>query len=75
MSPNPQSWAETQYGVTAESLVLSSGSNPAILREDARGIVITSGHQDYPVQVWTNGTAVAMPVLYVPDIHITAKVL
>ncbi|WP_404195401.1 hypothetical protein [Streptomyces tauricus] len=33
--------AETQYGVTAESLVLSSGSNPAIPREDAPGIVIT----------------------------------
>lgn len=30
--PNPTSWADTQYGVTPESLVLSSGSNPAILR-------------------------------------------
>ncbi len=75
LPPNPESWAETQYGITAESLVLSSGTNPAITREDAPGIVITAGHQDDPVQVWTKGSAVAMPVLYVPDIHITAKVL
>ncbi|WP_318653728.1 major capsid protein [Streptomyces sp. VITNK9] len=75
LPPNPESWAETQYGVTDESLVLSNGTNPAITREDAPGIVITAGHQDDPVQVWTKGAAVAMPVLYVPDIRITAKVL
>ncbi|MEV4786609.1 hypothetical protein AB0K53_14355 [Streptomyces tuirus] len=61
--------------MTAESLVLSSGTNPAITREDAPGIVITAGHQDDPVQVWTKGAAVAMPVLYVLDFRITAKVL
>ncbi|MFF9429394.1 major capsid protein [Streptomyces sp. NPDC014746] len=75
LPPNPESWAETQYGVTAESLVLSSSTNPAITREHAPGIVITAGYQDDPVQVWTKGSAVAMPVLYVPDIHITARVL
>ncbi|MEV6146425.1 major capsid protein [Streptomyces sp. NPDC051992] len=74
LPPNPQTWGETQYGVTAESLVLSSGGNPAILREEAPGIVVTHGYTDDPVQVWTKGAAVAMPVLYVPDIHITAKV-
>lgn len=75
LPPNPRSWAETQYGVTAEGLLLSSGTNPAILREDAPGIVVTHGYQDDPVQVWTKVAAVAMPVLYVPDIHISATVL
>lgn len=75
LPPNPESWAETQYGITAESLVLSSGTKPAITRQDAPGIVITADYQDDPVQVWTKGAAVAMPVMYVPDIHITAKVL
>jgi hypothetical protein len=72
--PNRQSWAEAQYGITAESLVLSSGGNPAILREEAPGIVITHGYSDDPVEVWTKGAAVAMPVMYVPDIHIAATV-
>jgi len=74
LPPNATQWGETQYGVTAESLVLSSGSNPAIERQEAPGIVVTHGYTDDPVQVWTKGAAVAMPVLYVPDIHITAKV-
>nr|WSX25586.1 major capsid protein [Streptomyces tubercidicus] len=74
LPPNPQEWAETQYGVTAESLVLSSGGNPAIEREEAPGIVVTHGYKDDPVQVWTKGAAVAMPVMYVPDIHVTASV-
>lgn len=74
LPPNPTTWGETQYGVTAESLVLSSGGNPAIERSEAPGIVVTHGYTDDPVQVWTKGAAVAMPVLYVPDIHITAKV-
>ncbi|MGX1840592.1 major capsid protein [Streptomyces diastaticus] len=74
LPPNAQQWGETQYGVTAESLVLSSGGNPAIERQEAPGIVVTHGYKDDPVQVWTKGAAVAMPVLYVPDIHITAKV-
>jgi hypothetical protein len=72
--PNVQQWGETQYGVTAESLVLSSGGNPAIEREEAPGIVVTHGYTDDPVTVWTKGAAVAMPVLYVPDIHISASV-
>lgn len=74
LPPNPTTWGETQYGVTAESLVLSSGGNPAIEREEAPGIVVTHGYTDDPVTVWTKGAAVAMPVLYVPDIHISASV-
>ena len=72
--PNRNQWGETQYGITAESIALTTGSNPAIELEEAPGIIVTHGFQDDPVQVWTKGSAVAMPVLYVPDIHITAKV-
>lgn len=74
LPPNPQQWGETQYGITAEAITLSTGSNPAIVLEEAPGIIVTHGFKDDPVQVWTKGSAVAMPVLYVPDIHITAKV-
>ncbi|MFF9632883.1 major capsid protein [Streptomyces fradiae] len=72
--PNRAQWGETQYGITAESIALTTGDNPAIELEEAPGIIVTHGWQDDPVQVWTKGSAVAMPVLYVPDIHITAKV-
>lgn len=72
--PNVRQWGETQYGITAESLVLSRGTNPAIERQDAPGIVVTSGYTDDPVTVWTKVAAAAMPVLYVPDIHIAARV-
>lgn len=74
LPPNPEQWAETQYGITAESIALTTGSNPAIELEEAPGIIVTHGFSDDPVQVWTKGSAVAMPVMYVPDIHITAKV-
>ncbi|MCZ0983979.1 major capsid protein [Streptomyces diastatochromogenes] len=74
LPPNPRQWGETQYGITAESLVLSRGTNPAIAREDAPGIVVTHGYTDDPVTVWTKVAASAMPVLYVPDIHIAARV-
>lgn len=68
-------WAETQYGLTAEGIQLSRGSNPAITAEDAPGIVIVTKVEDDPVQVYTRGAAVGMPVMYVPDIHISATVL
>lgn len=74
LPPNPQQWAETQYGLTADGLILSQGGNPAIVREEAPGIVVTRGFQDDPPQVWTKGSAAALPVMYVPDIHIAATV-
>ncbi|WP_406468889.1 major capsid protein [Streptomyces sp. NBC_01594] len=73
--PDRNKWGQTMYGTTAESLVLSRGSNPEIIREDAPGLIITKGSQDDPPQVWTKGAAVAMPVLLAPDCHIVAKVL
>ncbi|HEX5569352.1 MAG TPA: major capsid protein [Streptomyces sp.] len=74
LPPNVRQWAETQYGITAEGINLSYGSNPAIVRQEAPGIICTTGYTDDPVQVWTKGTAVAMPVMYVPDIYIAATV-
>jgi hypothetical protein len=74
LPPDARQMAETQYGLTAEGIVLSSGGNPSIDREEAPGIIVTSGYQDDPVQVWTKGAAAAMPVMYTPDIHIAATV-
>lgn len=74
LPPDARQMAETQYGLTAEGIVLSSGGNPSIEREDAPGIIVTSGYQDDPVQVWTKGNAAALPVMYTPDIHIAATV-
>lgn len=73
--PDREKWAQTQLGVTAEALVLSRGSNPEIAKEDAPGIVITRGVQDDPVQIWTKGAAVGMPVMHTPDAHLVARVL
>lgn len=70
-----RSWAETQYGLTAEAIQLSSGTNPALTAQQAPGIVVVTKVEDNPVQIYTRGAAVGMPVLYVPDIHISAKVL
>ncbi|MER7514021.1 major capsid protein [Streptomyces lavendulae] len=75
LPPDRQRWGQTQYGTTAESLALSRGTDPQIERQEAPGIVITRDAQDDPVQIWTKGAAVAMPVLAAPDCHITATVL
>lgn len=74
LPPNTRQMAETQYGLTAEGIVLSTSSNPSIEREDAPGIIVTSGYDDDPVRVWTKGAAAALPVMYTPDIHIAATV-
>lgn len=68
-------WAQTQYGVTREAAKFTSGTNPALTREEAPGIVVVTKVEDDPVQIYTRGAAVGMPVLYVPDIHISATVL
>lgn len=68
-------WAETQYGQTREAAKFTSGTNPALTREEAPGIVVVSHVDDNPVQIYTRGAAVGMPVLYVPDIHVSATVL
>ncbi|MGW5529394.1 major capsid protein [Streptomyces xanthochromogenes] len=77
MVPNVSAseWAETQWGVTREAAQFTSGTNPALTREEAPGIVVVTHVDDNPVQIYTRGAAVGMPVLYVPDIHISATVL
>ncbi|GAA2136873.1 hypothetical protein GCM10009760_16720 [Kitasatospora kazusensis] len=75
LPPDRTKWGQLQFGITAEALVLSRGTNPEIDREDAPGVIITRGVQDDPVQIWTKGAAVGMPVLHTPDAHIVAKVL
>jgi hypothetical protein len=68
-------WAQTQFGVTREAAQFTSGTNPALTREEAPGIVVVTHVDDNPVQIYTRGAAIGMPVLYVPDIHISATVL
>ncbi|MFF0409666.1 major capsid protein [Kitasatospora sp. NPDC004745] len=75
LPPDRKKWAETLYGATAESLSLARGTNPEIDKTDAPGIIITRGVQDDPVQIWTKGAAVGMPIIHTPDAHIVAKVL
>ncbi|PBC72253.1 MULTISPECIES: major capsid protein [unclassified Streptomyces] len=72
---SPAEWAETQWGRTREAAQFTSGTNPALTREEAPGIVVVTHVDDNPVQIYTRGAAVGMPVLYVPDIHISATVL
>lgn len=69
-----QEFAETQYGITAESIMLSRAGNPRIEREDLPGIIATVRDQDDPPQVWSRATAVAMPVMYGPKSYIVAQV-
>lgn len=68
-------WSETQYGVTREAAQFTGGTTPALTREEAPGIVVVTKADDNPVQIYTRGAAIGMPVLYVPDIHISATVL
>lgn len=66
--------ADTQYGITAEGLVLASGQNPGIERRDAPGVVVTRKVNDDPVSVWTRATANAMPILHKPENLVSAQV-
>ncbi|MFD6149356.1 major capsid protein [Streptomyces sp. NPDC060243] len=74
LPPDPRQMGETQYGLTAEGIVLSAGSNPSIEKQEAPGIIVTTGYDDDPVQVYTKGNAAALPVMYTPDIHVAATV-
>lgn len=69
------SFAQTQYGITAESIMLSRAGNPRIAREDLPGIVVTARAEEDPPKVWTRGNAVAMPVMYAPKAYIPARVI
>lgn len=72
---NKREFAETQYGITAESIMLNRAGNPRIEREDQPGIIATVREHDDPPQVWSRATAVAMPVMYAPASYLNATVL
>ncbi|MFJ8589313.1 hypothetical protein ACIRD2_32280 [Streptomyces sp. NPDC093595] len=61
--------------MSADSIVLSSGRNPEIERENAPGIVITRDVDADPIRIWTKVYASAMPVMHDPRAHLVAKVL
>jgi hypothetical protein len=73
--PNRSEWAETQYGVTAEQYELAGEENPGIVAQQEPGIFVTMEKKSNPVSFSTTANAVAMPVMYTPDIHIAATVL
>ncbi|NJA59397.1 major capsid protein E, partial [Streptomyces sp. NEAU-H3] len=73
--PNPNQWAETQYGVTAEQDNLDQGENPGLQASQEPGIYVSYEKKENPVQFSTTANAIAMPVLYVPNFHIAATVL
>jgi hypothetical protein len=67
-------FGETQYGTTAEALVMSRQGNPKIERDEQPGIITTKKVSDDPVYVRSRSTAVAMPVLYSNKAHVCAQV-
>ncbi|MEU2315187.1 major capsid protein [Streptomyces albidoflavus] len=73
--PNPEQWAQTQYGVTAEQDNLDSTGNPGLEASREPGMYVSYEKKSNPVQFSTTANAVAMPVLYVPNFHISATVL
>lgn len=58
---------ETQFGTTAESLILSGGSNPRITRTEAPGIVAVTQEEGDPPRVWNKVAAIGMPVIPDPN--------
>jgi hypothetical protein len=65
---------ETQFGTTAESIVLSTQGNPRLDRTDAPGIVVTRAVNDDPVAVWVRANAIGMPLLFDNTRILTATV-
>ncbi|MFI9194156.1 major capsid protein [Streptomyces californicus] len=73
--PNPEQWAQTQYGVTAEQDNLDPGENPGLEAAREPGIYVSYEKKENPVHFSTTANAIAMPVLYVNNFHISATVL
>ncbi|MFJ4412993.1 major capsid protein [Streptomyces sp. NPDC088925] len=73
--PDRARWAQIQWGRTWDSLNLTRGTNPQIIREDAPGLIVTRGVQSDPGQIWTKIAAAAMPVMHTPDAHLVATVI
>lgn len=72
---NPADLGYTAWGITAESLALSSGQNPGLAFADLPGIVGVVLKDGDPVQTWTKVAAVGMPLITNPDLLMIADVL
>lgn len=66
---------ETLLGRTAAATVLSTGSNPQIIRQDAPGLVSSAETTWDPVSVNTKTDAIGMPILHGPDTLVIASVV
>lgn len=66
MPPRAEPFGHTFYGVTAEALKLRAKG--LIDREAAPGVVAVVTETDHPVQTYTVGTAIALPVTPNPDL-------
>ena len=63
---------ETLYGVTAEAISLVDGGY--IARRDAAGAVAVVMQKPHPMQTFTIGNALALPILGDPLAHLTANI-
>jgi hypothetical protein len=63
---------ETLYGVTAEAVTLLERG--FLAREDVSGVVAAIYHNESPVQTFTKGVGIALPLLGDINAHITAEV-
>lgn len=63
---------ETQFGITVEAMELAQQNN--IEFSEAAGVVAVVWKTEDPVQVWTKGAAIALPVFHNPELLFTADV-
>lgn len=73
LPPPGEPMGATHYGITAEAIKLASKG--MIADSEMPGIVAVVLENDNPVQTFTLGTAIAVPVLPNPDLVIAADVL
>lgn len=72
---NPLDLGYTAWGITAESLVLTSGQNPGLAFEELPGLVGVVLKEGDPVLTWTKVGAVGMPLITNPKLLFVADVL
>jgi hypothetical protein len=72
LPPAGEPLGATFYGVTAEALLMAGQG--VITLQDAPGVVAVVTRTESPVQTYTLGTALAMPVLPNPELVICATV-
>jgi hypothetical protein len=71
--PAGETVGSTLYGITAEAIKLAAKG--MIVQSDMPGVVAVVTGNDHPVQTFTVGTAVALPVMPAPDLIICADVV